>query len=430
MPNLIYSPTTYDERLYRIVSGRQLWFRLRCCFSVMVRYTAIMAQREKSIKSILLNIETSRSFGRDILTGISRYLLENPGWSVSLETHGLLESPSSLMLRWKGDGIITRTATQEQGELLYGKGVPLVELCGQGTTFVAEIRTDERAAAELVLQHFHSRGLEHFAVFGYGNAWWAVRRAEALRTALRNEFGADELHVFPTLGQGIPTFYPVIERRDELILPTWLADLPKPVGIWCVGDIQAIQLLEVCQQLGLAIPDDVAILGTTNDALLCCVLTPNLSSLEYDAAEVGYEAARRLNAKMRGKTFRSIAEIKPKGIVVRESTNVMHFQDASLARAVRFIRENALDGISVHEVVRVTGLSRSTLQRKFKQVLDTNPAKEILRIRLEYAKRLLLETDASLETIATKIGFATTEYFVQAFRRECGTTPARFRKKH
>lgn len=378
-------------------------------------------------KNILLHIETSRSFGRDILTGISRYLLDNPGWSVALEPHGLLEPLSSMVRRWKGDGIIARTATQEQGEVLYGKGVPLVELCGQGTTFVAEIRTDELAAAELVVQHFRAQGLEHFAVFGYGNAWWAVRRAVALQSVL--DASAEELHIFPTLGQSVPSFYPVIERRDELILPTWLADLPKPVGIWCVGDIQAIELLEVCQRLGLSVPEDVAILGTTNDALLCCVLTPNLSSLEYDAADIGYEAARRLDAKMRGKVFRSITEIKPKGIVVRQSTDVIHHQDASLTQAVQFIRENAINGISVHDVVRATGLSRSTLQRKFKQVLDTHPAKEILRVKIDYAKRLLLETNASLEVIKIKSGFATTEYFVQAFRRECGITPARFRKQ-
>ncbi|MGL4943097.1 MAG: substrate-binding domain-containing protein [Thermoguttaceae bacterium] len=379
-------------------------------------------------KGILLNIETSRSFGRDILTGISRYLLENPGWSITFEPHGFLEAPSSVMHEWQGDGIITRTATQEQGDLLYSKGVPLVELCGQGTTFVPDVRTDERAEAKLVLQHFREARLEHLAVFGYGNVWWTVRRAAALQSVLETD--AEELHVFPTLGKGPPVCYPVIEREDELILPTWLANLPKPIGIWCVGDVRAIQLLEACKRLGLAVPDEVAILGTTNDAILCCILTPNLSSLELDAKQIGYEAARRLDAKMRGETFSNAVEVKPLGIVVRQSTDVFHSEDADLARAIRFIRDNALDGISVYDVIRATGLSRSTLQRKFKKVLDTNPAREILRIRIEYAKRLLLETDINLETIAMKIGFDTLEYFVQAFRRECGITPARFRQQH
>lgn len=380
----------------------------------------------KAPKDILLNVETSRSFGRGVLLGISRYLLEHPGWLVTFETQGLLEAPSSTMVRWHGDGVITRTATQEQGELLYGKGVPLVELCGQGTSFVAEVRTDEQAAAKLVLDHFRDRALEHFAVFGYGNAWWAVRRAVALQSLLKAD--DEELHIFPTLGTGPPDFYPALERRDELLLPTWLADLPKPIGVWCVGDIHAIQLLEACQRLGLAVPDDVAILGTTNDTLLCSILTPNLSSLEFDASFVGYEAARRLDAKMRGKTVKGVAEIPPKGIVVRQSTDVVHARDPDLVRAIQFIRENALDGISVPDVIKAVGVSRSTLQRKFKLMLGTNPAKEILRVKLDYAKRLLRETDASLETIAMKVGFATTEYFVQAFRRECGTTPARFRR--
>ena len=73
--------------------------------------------------------------------------------------------------------------------------------------------------------------------------------------------------------------------------------LPKPVGIWCAADIQALKLTQTCQELGLSIPDQVAILGTGNDALLCNMSTPNLSSLDINGEEVGFEAARLLEQR-------------------------------------------------------------------------------------------------------------------------------------
>jgi AraC-like DNA-binding protein len=47
--------------------------------------------------------------------------------------------------------------------------------------------------------------------------------------------------------------------------------------------------------------------------------------------------------------------------------------------------------------------------------------------RVGQAERLLLATDASIETIARTCGFADANYFAKAFRRANGTTPTEFR---
>ena len=51
------------------------------------------------------------------------------------------------------------------------------------------------------------------------------------------------------------------------------------------------------------------------------------------------------------------------------------------------------------------------------------------RMSIERAKRLLLETDYSIDRIAEIVGFTTGSYFVQCFHSEMNTTPSKFRKK-
>ena len=52
-----------------------------------------------------------------------------------------------------------------------------------------------------------------------------------------------------------------------------------------------------------------------------------------------------------------------------------------------------------------------------------------MRIRMEQAKRLLLESQMAIPKVALAAGFKTASYFVQVFRQEIGITPARYRTK-
>jgi LacI family transcriptional regulator len=96
---------------------------------------------------------------------------------------------------------------------------------------------------------------------------------------------------------------------------------------------------------------------------------------------------------------------------------------------VRFIREHACEGITVEEVLRAVPMSRSVLERRFKQVLARTPLDQILRVKLECAKSLLTTTDLSLTLIAERAGFDHVEYFSVAFKRIVGETPGHFRSR-
>jgi LacI family transcriptional regulator len=106
---------------------------------------------------------------------------------------------------------------------------------------------------------------------------------------------------------------------------------------------------------------------------------------------------------------------------------VLAIENRQIAAAVRFIREHACENIDVGDILRAVPLSRSTLERRYEQILGRSPKQDILRFRLNRAKQLLAETDLTLDAVAEKVGLEHTEYLGRIFKKKFGVTPARFR---
>ena len=200
--------------------------------------------------------------------------------------------------------------------------------------------------------------------------------------------------------------------------------LPKPAGVFAAYDIKGRQLLDACRDAGVAVPEEIAVVGVDNDELLCGLATPPLSSVIPNTRRTGYEAARLLDRMLQGEEVPPEGHfIPPLGVHARQSTDILAVEDREIAAAMRFIREQACDGITVEDVLRAVPLSRRVLERRFRAVVGRTPHEEILRLRLDRVKQLLAETDLSLERISTLAGFAHPEYMSVAFKREIGVTP-------
>ncbi|MCI0548880.1 MAG: helix-turn-helix domain-containing protein, partial [Candidatus Rokubacteria bacterium] len=165
----------------------------------------------------------------------------------------------------------------------------------------------------------------------------------------------------------------------------------------------------------------------------CLLGHPPLSSVIDDAEQIGFAAARLLDEMMahRGRGRHPWSKpilIPPVGVATRRSTEVTAIGDAVVAQAARLIRERACDGLTVAHLVAELRLSRSLLYRRFKAALGRHPHEEILRVRLDRVKTLLLQSSSSIEEVAARTGFTHPEYLSVAFKREFGVTPARFRR--
>ncbi len=382
----------------------------------------------KRKKRVLINVETSRAYGRDIIRGISRYLTEFAHWTVYLEDRGLQEN-HDWVKNWQGDGIISRTSSYEMAALIAQKQIPTVELLGDGQSIVSEGPGDEKITAFLAVEHLVECQLKHFAFFAYGNSWWGNLRGKFYQQELaKHGYSA---HLFPGYQIGALCIYPHWEAEYDQLLPKWLKTLPKPVGLWAVNDFAATRIIEACETAGIAIPEEIALLGTTNDTLLCNLLNPPLSSIGLDSFQSGYTAAKILDMKMsrKKKIINTPVLIPPIGVVKRQSTDITVVTDSDVAEALQYIRLHGGEGLSVAEVANHVGLSLSTLERRFREHIKRTPEKEILRIRIKRVQTLLLESQLPIREICAKTGFATPEYMIQVFRRETGMTPKEYRTR-
>lgn len=384
-------------------------------------------------KQILLLVETSRVFGRGIIRGISRYAAQRANWVFDFEDRGILEELPGWLKHWEGDGIITRSPSRTLSDALRRFRCPVVELLGDGRHRVAEVRTDEDLTARYAVEHLLKQGFEQLAFYSIAPSWWSDARRDAFDRLLRARGLVG--HVFPGAYRGAPSPYPTWRQEFEAPLLAWLKQLPSPIGIWSAADSQAIRVLEACRRLHRHVPADVGVLGTSNDEIVCLLTSPPLSSIELNPQEVGYKAAALLDAKIKARSAKQTSGkhpptpilVPPAGVVERESSDRIAITDPELDQAVKLIARQAVHGLTVTRLAEEMLVSRSTLERRFRDFFGCSPAQEIHRVRIERAKQLLRETAWPIATISEKTGFASPENFVRFFRRLVGQTPRQYR---
>ena len=372
---------------------------------------------------VMLLIDTSSVYGRELIEGIGRYAAEHGPWSIYHEDRGLFDPLPRLLKGWQGDGIMARSVRKADLKRLLATGLPVVELFADFALSPPQVCPNEETIGKLAVDHFLDRGLRNLAFFASDWAWWIDTRRDAFAQSIKR--------------CGLPCNYfeqaprKSRKRLSESDLIHWLESLPKPCGVFCACDVYAMQVTNACRRCGIAVPAQVAVLGVDNDPVVCSVSFPPLSSIDLHSKRVGYEAAALLDRMMAGQSppLKTVL-VEPGQVVTRESTDMMAVEDADVAQAIRLIREHACRGLRAKEVSDAVGLSRRALQQRFQRVLQRTPKEELMRVQIERAKMLLLQTDMNVELVSKRSGFAAFEYFVRAFRRETGITPRRYRKNY
>jgi len=329
------------------------------------------------------------------------------------------------MNEWRGDGIIVRVPDRETARIIAEMGIPAVDVLGEAEgSSTPVVRVDDHGIARLAADHLLERGFRHFGFFGLAGRSWSDRRRAAFQECLAR------------CGHGLAVYEQSSEYRlrvswefRESRIADWIRRLPKPAGVLVCSDQVGLDFLEACRQAGVAVPDEVAVLGVDNDEAFCEIGNPSLSSIWPSHTQVGYQAAALLDRMMQGEPPPDEPTlIAPGAIKTRQSSDVLAIDDPSIARAIHLIRANACSGIGVDEVAGKIGLSRSVLQRRFRQILGKTVHDEILGAKLKRACQLLSETDFQLVEIAEQCGFKHQEYMGVVFRERLKQTPAEYRR--
>ncbi|QDT07112.1 Xylose operon regulatory protein [Rubripirellula lacrimiformis] len=380
--------------------------------------------REGDRPNVLLIVETAMSFGRGVLEGISRYMVEAPSWSVQLDLRELLVSPPAWLRRWDGDGIITRSTTPEMADIILKWGIPTVNLTDiYGDQGIPAIWNDHAAIGRMAAEHLIERGLTNFAFCGFSDHHWSTERRIGFSAAVGERGHQAHCHA-SDWSQARRSGW----EKQQAKIVEWLQSLPKPIGIMACNDFRGQHVLEACRSARLSIPDQVAVIGVDNDQVICDFCQPQLSSVVPAAERIGYEAAALLDRLMHGeKPARTIRLVQPLGVASRHSTDVMAIEDKEVVMALKIIRERACLGLTVQEILREVPIARSSLERRFRRSIGRSPQAEIRDVQMKRARQLLCDTDLSLAQISSLTGFKHSEYFSVVFKREIGQTPGQFR---
>lgn len=365
-------------------------------------------------------VETSTAWGRGIVSGINDYLRHQQHWQILLEPRGP-NSELHLPRDWRGEGIIARVADADMAQSLQALNIPVVNVSGieLRDPLFPTVANDLKAVAQMALDHFIERGFEHFGFFSTQK----VHLRDEFEAAVRERgFDCDSLVLPPQSGIE-PSWNLSLKRLER-----WLLSLPKPVAILAWGNGRP--LIYAGQAAGLSTPEEVAIVTNYYDELVNELSPMPLSGVQIGSERVGFEAASLLDQLLAGKSPPTQPLlIPPTGVVTRQSTSALAIHDVALAKAVSFIRERSGGSLSVPDVARHAGLSRCVLERKFREIFHRSPGDEIRRVRIERAKRMLLETDLPIPDVAERCGFGSNAYFTDCFQRAIKTSPLRYRKE-
>ena len=344
-----------------------------------------------------------------LLRGISQYARE-ADWILDASGRHLSRLPFGLTVH----GLITLSSCDvKRASYVRSFKVPTVVLGVHGEKFgTLRVTGDSEAIGPMATEHFKSCGLEHIGFVEYWGTGIEYRRRLILQEAVARSGRTFHLLHGKTL-----------EKQ--------LRNLPKPIGLMASNDEVMIKVMQVCLKEGYRIPDEIALLGVDDIEFVCETAPVPLSSINMNFERMGYEAAARLDRLMSRERPASRPIVVPlHGLTVRKSTDLLAFRDERLVKAMRYIREHFRESIRAEDVVRLSGVSRQVLQKRFRQEIGHSILSVIMRSRVEEAKRMILTTECKLDIVAERCGFTNRLHFHRTFSRLAGRSPARWRQEH
>jgi len=375
---------------------------------------------------IALLLRLYYGYNRMLWDGVQAFARAQKRWYV--RWFGSPAAPSTKLLQaiaqWKPHGLLMTPESAAQVRSVRRLGIPLVFITSwEWRPAVPRVDSDDVAVGEVAAEHFIERGFRHVGYLGLDKPA-SRRREEGLRRrAEAAGLSFRSLQLPSHIGSGS-------SPSSETKVQRWVADLPDQTGVLAFSDPWALEIEDICRQIGRTVPDDIAVLGVDNDPVICETAPVPISSVRNAATQTGFEAIKLLDRLMRGKPApKKPILLPPHGIATRASTDVLATDDTDLARAVRYIRRHAAEAIGVADIARQTAIGRRTLERRFRETLGRSIYDEVLHARIELAKGLLVETDLKLLTLARQCGFRSASHLCNTFRKATGSSPAAYRQQ-
>ncbi|MCX8091934.1 MAG: DNA-binding transcriptional regulator [Verrucomicrobiae bacterium] len=355
--------------------------------------------------------------------GIEKYAQEH-GWYL----YANLAREKVIPWGWEGDGILAWLgAGDDLAEFVVQARKPTVDFSYRRKHLnFPRVLEDHAHAASLVAEHFLARGFRNFMFYSDTENWSYEERGQGFVEALKKAG-----HTCTWLRWYQSPAYRTDRgqwKRKREWLTSHMKRAPKPLALFAANDDQAIDVLDCCESAGIAVPEEVAIVGAENYLLAPDAMHTPISSVDTNLETLGYRGAALLDDLMNGKPPpKEPIRVPAAGLVTRKSSDLLAVNHKGVARALRFIWEHSHEPISVKDLVTVAAMSRRGLHKAFLEHLGRTPGQELQRVRIDHAKRLLAESSHKLEVLAEMCGYQSANSFCVAFKRATGMSPKQYR---
>jgi LacI family transcriptional regulator len=328
---------------------------------------------------------------------------------------------------WKGDGCIALLQCTDTLEYFRTHRIPLVDLgLGEHGLPIPRVVTDNRQIGRLAAEHFRDHGYREVFVLGPGNVRMYKERLEALKEFMEADGGS--VSVLQTAENMQPD---VIHELKAVAKERGKRLEELSLGFFAYTDNLAAEMISLCLQNELRVPENMAVLGVDNDDLINAGLAVGLSSIETDQEGLGRHAANLLRDMLDHPARKSKATLyrhAPIEVVVRRSTDCYAVRNPLVSDALHWIQRNFHKGIQATDVAEAMGVTQQGLQKAFAANYTRSPGQEIRHQRIQAVAHLLSCTEAKLEDIAENCGYYSVDTLINSFRTGFGTTPGKYRK--
>lgn len=375
--------------------------------------------------AVLINLDTH--YKKHVVRGIIQFTKTHNNWALYGQNQ-ILHNLSDLK-KWKGNGIIAHIATKQEADKLTSLGLPIIDVCGSvniNYDHLVQYTNDDVLTGSRIAQHFMLAGFTEFAFIGARQRKWSLDRKNGFINAIPKSHPGALVFERPLAYWNTYTTH-----RDLL---QWLKNRPlAPLSIMAANDQIGAQVINACNAAKIDLPNEISIIGTDNNEVVCEFCNPPLSSIPLDCLQIGLQAATSLHELMSSRNREpadDFLKLPPLPIVLRGSSSFENVNNLPVQDAVNFIRRNKGIALTVADVVEHCKVGRRTLEINFKKICGHSIYEEICQQKIQRSCVLLQRSDISITEIAFDSGFNSYQRFHSFFRKYMDTTPKNYRKKY
>jgi len=287
---------------------------------------------------------------------------------------------------------------------------------------------DYKSVAKLAVETFVKHGFRHIVYFHIEDLFAPhsnILKKEVLELSQKMRITCS-IFCHDVDYRNKPSTYKLSHQMAELA--EFLNKQPKPCALFASGDHHAWRANEACKLAKLKVPQDVSIIGVRSDDYIAEFADPPLSHVFIDYHAIGYQSAKLAHDLINGKEAPKRTCLGSVAVRERASSSVTVHKDELVQACLRQMSKSLHEHITIDDIARQASVSRRTLIRRFKDVMQAPPGDILKDLRLTRAKELIMNTDLPFIEVALQCGFSDQSQLNRMVKRETGSTPGKLRE--